>query len=285
MVQIERIDAPKVIERGHAAGGFWLKGKLPYFCWYPADFDVNENVRLMNLEEIGLYAVCLNHAWMNGSLPSEPLEIARAMKVPKGQFLRAWPRVLPCFQQDKEGRWTNPRQERERVAAKAKSEKAAESAHKKWGGDASAMRSHTNRIENAMPRVSNSDSVSDSGAVVGSEEKKDGKVLKAEFDEQWQHFRRLYGRTGKELIEEDFAKAHFLWRVLDFAQRTMAIANIAANLDAGQWRDPQWIPLPENYLRGEYKRKVVPRSRPEPSRKESNTLRALETFKRERGES
>ncbi len=115
------------------------KGKLPYFCWYPADFDGDENVRLMNIEEIGLYAVCLNHCWINGSLPADPLEISRAMKVPKAQFLRAWPRVLPCFQQNIHGRWTNPRQERERsVAAEAQDRKrkgGEMTAAKRWGSD------------------------------------------------------------------------------------------------------------------------------------------------------
>lgn len=83
--------------------------------------------------------------------------------------------------------------------------------------------------------------------------------VRPEFDDQWQTFRRLYADSGKSLIEEDFTKAHLVWRVLDFAQRTLAIANITARVQAGEWNEPRFIPKPERYLEGgEYKRKVVP---------------------------
>jgi hypothetical protein len=79
-----------------------------------------------------------------------------------------------------------------------------------------------------------------------------------EMDEQWLHFKRLYKETGKPLIEEDFVKAHLKWRVLDFAQRTMALANLA---ERKLLHDAQYIPLPERYLQGgEYRRAVVART-------------------------
>ena len=86
-------------------------------------------------------------------------------------------------------------------------------------------------------------------------------ILPPKLDEQWMHFRRLYEETGKALIEEDFTKAHHAWRVMDFAQRTAAIAGITARYAAEQWDDPQYIPMPEKYLASEYKRKVVARSK------------------------
>ena len=77
------------------------------------------------------------------------------------------------------------------------------------------------------------------------------------FDDQWQDFRRLYTETGKPLIEEDFTKAHFIWRVLDFSQRTTALANLA---ERKLQHDPQFIPKPERFLQGgEYARAVVTR--------------------------
>lgn len=238
---------------------------------------MDENVKLMNLEEIGLYAICLNHCWLNGSLPADPLEIARAMKVPKGQFLRAWPRVIPCFQQREDARWTNPRQERERQAAQAKSEKARESANTKWHGDASVMRSHGSRIDNAMPRAS--DSVCESGSGYGFGEKKDGD-MRAEWDDQWQDFRGKYEAAKPDLIDEDFLKAHHVWRILDFSQREDSILGIAARIDAGQWDEPRYIPKPEKYLQEDRKRKVLPRAGPKMSRGEATSLKALEIFRR-----
>lgn len=230
-----------------------MSKKLPYFCWFPGDFELDEKVKLMNLEEIGLYAVCLNHAWVNGSLPAEPLEISRAMKVPKAQFLRAWPRVLPCFAKREDGRYINPRQERERDAAnkslRAKREGGQKTAAMRWGS-----KSLSDSL--ATPRASDSECVS----VVSEDfkEKKDGPNLRPEFDDQWQLFREIYASTGKPLIEKDFTKAHFVWRVLDIAQRTEALANLSARKTH---HDPQFIPSPENYLcDGEYKRSVLPRS-------------------------
>lgn len=83
--------------------------------------------------------------------------------------------------------------------------------------------------------------------------------VRPEFDDQWQDFRRQYSATGKPLLEEDFTKAHFLWAVMDFEQRSAAIAGIEVRQSAGQWDDANFIPLPEKYLRGEYKRGVIPR--------------------------
>ncbi len=81
------------------------------------------------------------------------------------------------------------------------------------------------------------------------------------LDEQWQNFRAQYSATGKALIEEDFTKAHHLWRVMDFEQRTAALVGIRSRYEAEVWDDPAYIPLPEKYLRSEYKRDVIPKSR------------------------
>ena len=133
------------------------KDKLPYFKWYPKDFDHNEKVRLMNLEEIGLYALCLNHSWVNGSLPADLDEIGRAMKVPAKQLRRAWPRVAPCFVEI-EGRLINPRQEDERAKAIEKSGKCTDAVQIRYG-----------RKQGVTPRAlarSESESVSESVSVV-----------------------------------------------------------------------------------------------------------------------
>lgn len=83
--------------------------------------------------------------------------------------------------------------------------------------------------------------------------------MRAEWDDQWQEFRTKYQAVRQDLIDEDFLKAHHVWRVLDFSQRENSILGIAARIDAGQWSDPQFIPKPEKYLREDRKRKVLPR--------------------------
>lgn len=78
-----------------------------------------------------------------------------------------------------------------------------------------------------------------------------------EFDDQWQQFKRLYDEIGEPLIEADFRKAHLIWRVLDFGQRTTAIVNLAARKAVHEAR---FIPRPEKYLQdGEYSRAVIAR--------------------------
>lgn len=266
-----------------------MKGKLPYFCWYPADFDVDENVKLMNIEEIGLYAVCLNHAWVNGSLPADPLEIARAMKVPKAQFLRIWPRVAPCFTAREDGRWVNSRQEAERVLAWSKSVKNRASAvlmqakRKYANADVSLSERSANAQQQEGAQQPASDS--DSGVVAGFDSRgsPEGGAMRIEWDDQWQDFQGKYRTVKADLIDEDFVKAHHVWRVLDFAQREDSIVGIRARIDAGQWDDPRYIPKPEKYLREDRKRQIIPRPSPAMSRGEAVSLKALEIFKRGQG--
>ncbi len=77
-------------------------------------------------------------------------------------------------------------------------------------------------------------------------------------DEQWKDFVRLYLETGKPLIKKDFHKASFIWKSLDFAQRSIALANLAVHKVL---TNPQFIPKPERFLEGgEYARKVVARA-------------------------
>ena len=173
-----------------------MSKKLPFFCWYPADFDVDENVKLMNIEQVGLYALCLNHSWVNGSLPADPLEIARAMKVPKGQFLRAWARVVPCFQKREDGRWVNPRQELERRQASERHE-----AKKKGGEKTAAKRWGSNLVSDSLATTRAYGSDYDSGSVDGSSGLQKSALAfdAAAFDLEsaWLEFHALYPPKGQ----------------------------------------------------------------------------------------
>jgi uncharacterized protein YdaU (DUF1376 family) len=98
--------------------------KLPFYKMYPKDFDTNENVKLLDLRETGLYLLALNHAWVNGGLPANEADIGRALKISVRDFRASWPRVAKCFELSPDGRLRNRRQEEERTAAEAKSEQA-----------------------------------------------------------------------------------------------------------------------------------------------------------------
>jgi len=110
------------------------------------------------------------------------------------------------------------------------------------------------------------------GSGVVAQGSAEGGEMRPEFDDQWQAFKKSYWLAGANLIEEDFTRAHHVWRVMDFEQRTLALDGIRLRVAANQWDDPQFIPKPEKYLREEYKRKVIPRKRPQSAAEELASL-------------
>jgi uncharacterized protein YdaU (DUF1376 family) len=100
--------------------------ELPYYKMWVKDFDTNENVRVLDFAELGLYVACLNHSWRNDGLPSDPREIARAIKATPKVFAKLWPRVSKCFALSDDGRVRNKRQEEERTRAAEKSAKSSQ---------------------------------------------------------------------------------------------------------------------------------------------------------------
>lgn len=139
-----------------------MSTKLPYFRWHPKDFDTDENVRLMTMCEVGLYVLCLNHAWVNGSLPDDLRKIAKIVGQPLAQVRKSWPAVSKCFEKTPDGVFINPRLERERTWARDKQQQSK---------DANKIR-HSSRVvsggeekaKDGLPRAY--DSESDSGSSV-----------------------------------------------------------------------------------------------------------------------
>lgn len=218
--------------------------KLPYFKWYPKDFEVDENVKLMNLEEIGLYALCLNHAWINGSLPADQSEIARAMKIPAKAFSRIWPRVAPCFAAGTEGRLINGRQEKERALAISKSESATK-----------AVRSRYERSSDDVPRaVAHSGSESEHGpsvVVVSSEEEKPEVSLAKipsipRFGPQFERVIGAFLAAGVLLGDPDVLATATEWSQIPVAEH-FAAANLAET--KARKTEARFMGLPANFLR------------------------------------
>jgi uncharacterized protein YdaU (DUF1376 family) len=74
----------------------------------------DEACTLMTKEEFGCHVWLLLHAWLEGSIPSEPVKIARILKVSSQTFRKVWPAIAPCWAEE-DLRLKNRRQEAERV--------------------------------------------------------------------------------------------------------------------------------------------------------------------------
>ena len=124
--------------------------RLRYYPMYPRDFDMDEKVKLMDLSSIGLYIMCLNHAWMNDGLPQEWSKIRTIFGPVRGneraykwhqieqEFVKQWSLVEPCFPVAEDGRRRNPRQEVERNKAVKAYEAKVKAANSRWKRNASA---------------------------------------------------------------------------------------------------------------------------------------------------
>lgn len=116
-----------------------------WYRWYPRDFEADEPVKLMTLEEEGAYHRLLDHQWINGSLPIEPAQLARICKnVTPAKMRRLWSALAACFTRidTAEGpRYQNRRLERERAKVMAyrdqRSAQARHAAQTRWQTSAS----------------------------------------------------------------------------------------------------------------------------------------------------
>lgn len=118
-----------------------MAGKLPYYPLYVDDFD--EGVLSMNMSEVGLYILALGHSWKHGSIPDDPVELARLIRRKATDVRKAWPAVKPKWIPSGDGKLTNARQEEERAKAVSKSKKASIAAEiKHANARAPVMRPH-----------------------------------------------------------------------------------------------------------------------------------------------
>ena len=103
---------------------------LPFFRWYPADAESDADYAALSLEELGLFHRCLNLAWANDGLPTDPERLRESLRLSKSKFDRAWSQVSKFFHGT--DRLRNSRQELERNHAREKREKASESISSRW---------------------------------------------------------------------------------------------------------------------------------------------------------
>lgn len=263
------------------------KTDLPYFKWYPKDCDVDEDVRAMDDRELGFYIRCLNHSWVNGSLPADVSEIARIMKSPRSYVAKIWPRVSRCFAPSEDpARLVNKRQEEERSKAIRKSEKATDSIRKRY-----------ERSSNVVPRAftrAESDSVSESVVDVCSSEKTTTPevstsalaVATSGVGEVFDELKSIYRQAGKPIPEkhENIAVQMLLGIPQDRLPRVPNYVKWA--LVSGTWSDAAHTKSLLNLLRdGDWDVEITQRTLPvavqhTPSRVDAAQAEAMARFRK-----
>ena len=118
------------------------KDKLPYYKFWVADFELDPNVRVMTLEEVGLYIRILNRIWMDGSVPDDPSLIARLIGADPEEVKRGYPRVRECLVESDTSGLTHPRLELERQHATARASKLKTAAKVRWKEQSNANAMH-----------------------------------------------------------------------------------------------------------------------------------------------
>lgn len=143
----------------------------------------------MDDAEIGFYIRCLNHSWVNGGIPADPIERSRQLHTRKDTADRRWARVGKCFQTSEldPTLLVNPRQELERKLASQISQVRSESAKRSSKCSANApLRAY----------VSVSDSAFDSEKVLPRKENLDRARVKSPAPERFTEWLRAWPRVG-----------------------------------------------------------------------------------------
>lgn len=98
-----------------------VKAPSPAFSLYPKDILADENCSAMTHEEFGAYMRLLCHAWLEGSIPAEPVKLQRILRIRPQKFARIWPAIAPCFT-EQEDRLIQCRLEQERSKQRERSD-------------------------------------------------------------------------------------------------------------------------------------------------------------------
>lgn len=144
--------------------------KAPAFMFYASDFLSDENVAVMSNEELGCYIKLICYAWREGSIPADPMKIARLCGERPDHMEMLWLQIEPCFRDHPEipGRLVQPRleKERERQAAnrESRSKTGKMGAEARWNNELGQKFESSNGSGNASPIPSDSLSVSVSGS-------------------------------------------------------------------------------------------------------------------------
>jgi len=76
---------------------------VPYFPFYAANLISSRSFRLMSLMERGLLITILIECWVNGSVPSEPSDMAKILGLTVDEVRAAFSNLLSTFVEIREG--------------------------------------------------------------------------------------------------------------------------------------------------------------------------------------
>ncbi|WLT30074.1 DUF1376 domain-containing protein [Geothrix sp. PMB-07] len=88
---------------------------LPYYKFYWQDWRASRTVQRMNYVERGLYRELLDECWVEGSIPSDHVELADICGCPEQVLTDAWQMLSKCFKDAGNGRLINLRLNEERT--------------------------------------------------------------------------------------------------------------------------------------------------------------------------
>lgn len=126
-----------------------MKVRRPWFKFWASEWLSNRRVALMTPAQKGVYIDLLALCWQEGSIPSDPTELAFLLRLSKREFAPLWEVVSGHFRPTDDPLFlTNSRIEEERTHAQSKSEKSRNAANARWEDDADAL--PTQNGSNAM---------------------------------------------------------------------------------------------------------------------------------------
>lgn len=124
----------------------------PAFQFYPDDFLGSGKVGAMTMQEVGIYTFLLCLDWNECGFVLNRRRLSRFCRVSEPDFAEAWEIVGECFV-ERDGRWFNPRLERER-------EKQARFREKQVAAGQASAASRLNRGSTSVQPAFNSPSPS-----------------------------------------------------------------------------------------------------------------------------
>jgi uncharacterized protein YdaU (DUF1376 family) len=83
--------------------------KAPAFQFYPKDYETDEHVKLMTLEQEGAYLRLMCHQWLHESIPDDVSQLALICRTSAAKMRKLWPGIAPCFPVSEIGRRANRR--------------------------------------------------------------------------------------------------------------------------------------------------------------------------------
>lgn len=258
--------------------------KAPSFMWYPKDCDTDEDVRLMTDQEFGFYVRMLNHAWMNDGVPAETADIARALGRPKqyvermmnGRVGRKWVVPVPF-----NGRLINLKQEEQRNSGSSYSESRRRAASVRWFKEHLKSckdpdcKHDAHAYANAVQADMQMQMLPIANANARANAKENPKNKNSLLDD-FGKFEQACRDVELPFSAKDLAISRDVWKRLDYEQKLKAIKGLYERRDAGEFLDPAFRPLPQNYLDRVFERPVrpQPQDRPRKTRTEEMIDRA-----------